>query len=91
MPRIETLDLGFQGTPETIASFLVVGPEGPVLVESGPGSTLPRLIELLGGNRGRLGPDAEAGLKAVGGITAEHLPEHTRGTGDTRALATVAG
>jgi glyoxylase-like metal-dependent hydrolase (beta-lactamase superfamily II) len=48
MPRIETLDLGFQGTPETIASFLVVGPEGPVLVESGPGSTLPRLIELLG-------------------------------------------
>ncbi len=48
MPKIDTLDLGFQGTAETIASFLVVGPEGPVLVETGPGSTLPRLIELLG-------------------------------------------
>lgn len=45
--RIETLDLGFQGTAETIASFLVSGSVGPVLVETGPGSTLPRLIEEL--------------------------------------------
>lgn len=42
--RVETLDLGFQGTAETIASFLVTGPRAVVLVESGPGSTLPRLI-----------------------------------------------
>jgi glyoxylase-like metal-dependent hydrolase (beta-lactamase superfamily II) len=40
---IHTLDLHFQGNPETIASFLVIGPEGPVLVETGPGSTLPSL------------------------------------------------
>jgi len=41
--EIHTLDLHFQGNPETIASFLVIGPEGPVLVETGPGSTLPAL------------------------------------------------
>ena len=43
-PRIETLDLGFQGHSGLIASFLVFGPDGQVLVESGPGSTLPALI-----------------------------------------------
>lgn len=45
--RIETLDLGFQGTPHAIASFLVFGDEGPVLVETGPASTLPVLLERL--------------------------------------------
>jgi glyoxylase-like metal-dependent hydrolase (beta-lactamase superfamily II) len=40
---IHTLDLRFQGAPEGIASFLVVGPGGSVLVESGPGSTLEAL------------------------------------------------
>jgi glyoxylase-like metal-dependent hydrolase (beta-lactamase superfamily II) len=32
--------LHFLGHPQTIASFLVRGPDGPVLVESGPGSTV---------------------------------------------------
>jgi glyoxylase-like metal-dependent hydrolase (beta-lactamase superfamily II) len=41
--QIHTLDLNFQGSPEAIASFLVLGPGGPVLVETGPGSTLPAL------------------------------------------------
>lgn len=45
--RIETLDLGFSGIAEVIAAFLVFGPEGPVLVESGPGSTLPTLVARL--------------------------------------------
>jgi glyoxylase-like metal-dependent hydrolase (beta-lactamase superfamily II) len=45
--RIETLDLGFQGQPRVIASFLLHGPGGPVLVESGPGSTLPTLLARL--------------------------------------------
>lgn len=46
--RIETLDLDFGNTPETIASFLVFGPDGPVLVETGPASTLPTLLARLG-------------------------------------------
>lgn len=37
---IHPLDLHFLGHPQTIASFLVLGPGGPVLVESGPGSTV---------------------------------------------------
>ncbi|RMG97006.1 MAG: MBL fold metallo-hydrolase [Chloroflexi bacterium] len=41
--KIQALDLHFQGIPETIASYLVIGSEGPVLVETGPGSTLTML------------------------------------------------
>ena len=50
---VETLDLRFQGTPHVIAAFLLRGPEGPVLIETGPSSTLPRLL----GELGRLGVD----------------------------------
>jgi len=45
--RIETLDLEFGNTAKTIASFLVFGSEGPVLIETGPGSTLPTLLARL--------------------------------------------
>ena len=38
--QIHTLDLNFQDTPNTIASYLVIGSEGSVLVETGPGSTI---------------------------------------------------
>jgi glyoxylase-like metal-dependent hydrolase (beta-lactamase superfamily II) len=41
--RIEIIDLEFQGQAGLIASFLIYGPEGHVLVESGPGSTLPAM------------------------------------------------
>ena len=44
-PRIEPLDLRYQGHPGLIASFLVFGPEGQALVECGPGSTLPALVD----------------------------------------------
>lgn len=44
---IHTLDLNFQGISQTIASYLVVGPGGPVLVETGPGSTLTSLHQEL--------------------------------------------
>ena len=40
---IQTLDLKFQGHSQTIAAFLVMGPEGPVLIETGPGSTVTAL------------------------------------------------
>lgn len=41
--EIHTLDLGFQNKQHTIAAYLVIGPGGPVLVETGPGSTLKNL------------------------------------------------
>jgi len=37
---VYTIDLKFLDLTETIAAYLVVGPGGPVLVETGPGSTL---------------------------------------------------
>ncbi len=43
--KIQTIDLNFQNVPHAIAAYLVTGPEGPVLVETGPGSTLPALLE----------------------------------------------
>ncbi len=42
--RIETLDLEFQGTPHVIASFVLHGPDGVVLIEPGPASTTGMLL-----------------------------------------------
>lgn len=41
--RVITLDLKFQGRPHAIASYLIRHGAGAVLIESGPGSTLPAL------------------------------------------------
>jgi len=41
--RIITLDLNFQGRSQAIAAFLIRHADGAILVESGPGSTLPAL------------------------------------------------
>jgi len=41
---IHTIDLHFQGISETIASYLVVGPDGPILIETGPSTTLANLV-----------------------------------------------
>ena len=38
-----TIDLNFQGIPGAIASYLIPHDHGAVLVESGPGSTVPAL------------------------------------------------
>lgn len=42
-PRVVTLDLNFQGRPHAIASYLIRHPDGAILIESGPGSTLAAL------------------------------------------------
>jgi glyoxylase-like metal-dependent hydrolase (beta-lactamase superfamily II) len=43
MTEIITLDLNFRGIPQTIASYLIPHSKGVILVESGPGSSLPEL------------------------------------------------
>lgn len=48
---IYTIDLHFQNLEQTIASFLIETSEGPILIETGPHSTFPRLkkeIEKIG-------------------------------------------
>lgn len=42
MPTIHTLDLEFMGTPQTIASYVVQGESGLVMIETGPSSCLDR-------------------------------------------------
>ena len=42
-PRVVTLDLNFQGRPHTIAAYLIRHGDAVILIESGPGSTLPAL------------------------------------------------
>ena len=41
--RVVTLDLNFQGRPHAIAAYLIRHADGAILIESGPGSTLPAL------------------------------------------------
>ena len=41
--RVITLDLNFQGRPQAIAAYLIRSGDAVVLIESGPGSTLPGL------------------------------------------------
>lgn len=63
--KIEILDLGFQGTPNVIASFLLEGPSGFVLIETGPGSTLPTMLSGL--DRLGLGP------RDIGDVLVSHI------------------
>ena len=44
---VRTLDLKFQGVPGTIAAYLVRGPAGWILVETGPASTDAALLEAM--------------------------------------------
>ena len=45
--KIRILDLKFQGKPMAIASYLLRHRDGILLIESGPGSTVPQLKEML--------------------------------------------
>lgn len=47
--RVQTLDLQFQDRPETIAAYLYPHDDGVALIETGPGSTFPRLQAHLAG------------------------------------------
>lgn len=42
---VHTLDLNFNGVPGTIAAYLIPHSHGAVLIESGPGSTIPALLD----------------------------------------------
>lgn len=53
---VHTIDLNFMGTPGAIAVYLVQHSQGVVLIESGPGSTIPSL---------------QAGLRALGFTEAD--------------------
>lgn len=44
---IEVLDLHFQGRPQCVAAFLVHAPEGKILVECGPATSRPYLLQEL--------------------------------------------
>jgi glyoxylase-like metal-dependent hydrolase (beta-lactamase superfamily II) len=48
--EVKVIDLKFQGIPGVIAAFLVSGPDGNVLIETGPESTRPALLEALCGH-----------------------------------------
>jgi glyoxylase-like metal-dependent hydrolase (beta-lactamase superfamily II) len=45
--QIHTLDLNFQNVPQAIAAYLLETSEGPILVETGPGSTTTALVKRL--------------------------------------------
>ncbi len=45
--EIVTLDLDFQQIPQTVAAFLVKGPQGVLLIETGPASTHQTLLNRL--------------------------------------------
>ncbi len=46
--QVHTLDLFMHSLPQVTAVFLLVGPEGPVLIETGPGSSLQTVLNHLG-------------------------------------------
>ncbi len=47
--QLHTLDLNFLNTPHVIASYALLGPAGVALIETGPSTTLPTLLENLRG------------------------------------------
>src|SRR5690606_40448063 len=63
--QIHTLDLNFQNLSHAIAAYLIEGPEGYLLIETGPMSTLPALQARL----------AEHGLSAgdIGDVVVTHI------------------
>lgn len=48
--NLHILDTRFQGMTQVTAVYLLIGPDGPALIESGPGSTLPAVLDALAGH-----------------------------------------
>ena len=46
--EVITIDLHFRNVEKALAAYVVVGPGGPVLIETGPGSTLEQMLASLG-------------------------------------------
>lgn len=61
----EIIDLHFQGQPEIIASYVLRGPNGVVLIETGPGSTVNNLKAAL--------DNLEIELKEISDIFITHI------------------
>lgn len=79
MATIHTLDLRFLGQARRIASYLVMSDAGPILIETGPGSTFDRLEEALGEHGVRPGDITDALVTHIhfdhagaAGLLAEH-------------------
>ena len=53
-PDLFLLDLDFQRTANVIAAFLITGPDGHTLIETGPGSTLGALEQAIAATGARL-------------------------------------
>ncbi|MEP6732800.1 MAG: MBL fold metallo-hydrolase [bacterium] len=64
-PDLWLLDLLFQSTPGVVAAYLVTGPYGHTLIETGPGSTLPMLERAVA--------DAGFGLGDITQIFVTHI------------------
>ena len=54
-PDLWLLDLQFQGKPGVVAAYLITGPYGHTLIETGPGSTVPALEAAVSAAGARLG------------------------------------
>lgn len=78
-PAIDVLDLRFQGLDHAVAAFLVRGPEGAVLVETGPASTWD-VLEAALRDRGIAPRELSAAL-----VTHIHL-DHAGAAGHLAAL-----
>jgi glyoxylase-like metal-dependent hydrolase (beta-lactamase superfamily II) len=65
--KLHILDTRFQGMPHVTAVYLVIGPEGPVLIETGPASTTHTVVAALA-DHGYIPEDIRAAL-----VTHIHL------------------
>ena len=87
--RVHTIDLCFQGIPSAIGAYLVEGPAGQLLIETGPASTLPALEAALA-ERGLMVEDLSAVFVshihldhagAAGHLAERGLPIHVHPAG----------